>query len=185
MKRKLTTILFFVVAIAVIFIFGSIYRRHQLLYHYRPVTPKVLYRSGILSYQGLNKAHELSYFKTIIDLSADNKARDTKNDWYQSELKFSDDKHIQLINMFIPPGSIPTPAQISKFLSIMGDKQNYPVLVHCSQGVMRTNTMVAVYEIAMLKKSNKEVLAHLPMFGHTWERHEKERHFILTYRPRA
>ncbi len=138
------TSLFLVILLIILLIIGAaIWRRNNLLYHYKPVIPGVLYRSGTLSYQGLELAHRLSGFKTIVDLRSHQEINKNKHDWYGQEQHFAKDYHINLINIYIQPSVPPTPAQVKRFLNLMANKKNLPVLVHCQYGVVRTGMMVA------------------------------------------
>jgi protein tyrosine/serine phosphatase len=44
--------------------------------------------------------------------------------------------------------TLPTRAQINKFLSVLDDSANHPVYVHCQHGVDRTGMMMAIWRIA-------------------------------------
>jgi protein tyrosine/serine phosphatase len=53
----------------------------------------------------------------------------------------------------------------ARFLSIVLDKANQPVFVHCQHGSDRTGTMVAVYRVYAQKWKAEEAMKELPVFG--------------------
>lgn len=53
----------------------------------------------------------------------------------------------------------------ARFLSIVMDKSNQPVFVHCQHGSDRTGTMVAVYRVYAQKWKAEDAIKELPVFG--------------------
>lgn len=53
----------------------------------------------------------------------------------------------------------------ARFLSIVMDKANQPIFVHCQHGSDRTGTMVAVYRVYVQKWKPEEAIKELPAFG--------------------
>lgn len=58
-----------------------------------------------------------------------------------------------------------TPEEAVRFLKIVTDSANHPVLVHCQHGADRTGTMVAVYRIFVQGWATEEAINELPRFG--------------------
>jgi protein tyrosine phosphatase (PTP) superfamily phosphohydrolase (DUF442 family) len=58
-----------------------------------------------------------------------------------------------------------TPEDAVRFLKIVTDPGNYPILVHCQHGADRTGTMVAVYRIFIQGWRTEEAIDELPRFG--------------------
>jgi protein tyrosine phosphatase (PTP) superfamily phosphohydrolase (DUF442 family) len=52
-----------------------------------------------------------------------------------------------------------------RFLRLVTDPRNYPILVHCQHGADRTGTMVAVYRIFVQGWSTERAMEELPRFG--------------------
>jgi len=157
--------------------------RHQTLYHFDTVNPGKLYRSGTLSRKGLEKAHTLTGFKTIINFRTEEETKE--GFWYAEEQAFAREQGVQLVNLPMLPEVPPNADQIRQFLSVVTNPERLPVLIHCEMGVIRTGMMVAVYRVSVLKEPNSTVLAELPMFGHNLDEHPAMKDFILNYAPGA
>lgn len=54
---------------------------------------------------------------------------------------------------------------VVRFLKILSDPANHPVLVHCQHGADRTGTMVAAYRVAVEGWTMDEAIQELPRFG--------------------
>ena len=80
----------------------------------------------------------------------------------------------------------PTDDQLEKWLDIVSDQANHPILLHCAQGVSRTGVMVAVYQIEFCGGNNKKVWEDLPRFGRDFDVSKRLaiKNYILNYQPR-
>jgi protein tyrosine/serine phosphatase len=155
--------------------------QHHTLYHFEPVDPGKLYRSGTLSRRGLEKVHSRTGIKTIINLRSE--AEKNQGSWYATEKDLASARGITLVDLPMLPDVPPDAEQIRQFLQVVSHPGRLPALVHCEMGVIRTGMMVAVYRIAALQQDNKEVLQRLPLFGHTLDSRPAVREFILRYAP--
>jgi protein tyrosine phosphatase (PTP) superfamily phosphohydrolase (DUF442 family) len=54
---------------------------------------------------------------------------------------------------------------VVRFLKVVSDPQNQPVLVHCQHGADRTGTMVAIYRAYAQGWTLTEAMQELPRFG--------------------
>jgi protein tyrosine phosphatase (PTP) superfamily phosphohydrolase (DUF442 family) len=122
------------------------------------VTPGMLYRSGQLTPEGLERVlHELN-IRTLVNLRArDAKRENDTTDW---EAKLCELNFLHFVA--IPLGSPEQPEKITRaqaeetienavrqFLDVMDSPERYPrpVLVHCLGGVHRTGVMAAIYRM--------------------------------------
>lgn len=78
--------------------------------------------------------------KTIIDL------RDDPKDFAQSTAEHLGMKYV---NLPLSDKSYPAADAADKFLSLVNDKNNLPVFVHCAGGRHRTGAMIAVFRMKM------------------------------------
>ncbi|CAN5267738.1 dual specificity protein phosphatase family protein [soil metagenome] len=122
----------------------------------REVTPGILYRSGQMTVQGYEDAVDRLKIRTIVNLRDDVPDPDVRQGYLDSRTVKESELCSRLgVNwVFIPPDLIPKgqipaarPAAIDKFLALLDDSSNYPILVHCNAGLNRTGVIVAVYRM--------------------------------------
>jgi len=156
---------------------------HKTLYHFRTVERGRLYRSGVPGPVGLWLMWRLYGIRTIVNLASEQDCR--RGRWYEREREFCRKKGIELVHIPLQPAVDPDASQTGRFLSVIQGDAPWPVLVHCMQGVARTNMMVTVYLKARFGLPNEQILKQLPTFGHrfTSRRYDKMRKFVLRYQP--
>jgi protein tyrosine/serine phosphatase len=158
--------------------------RHKLQpSHFVVVEPGLLYRSGVLSPRNLEEVLTRYGIRTVVNLrSVDERC---EGDWYKTERAICGRAGVGLLDLPVK-GDVPADGQIDQWLELLGDRTRHPILIHCAQGVMRTGLMVAVYEMEFHRKSNRQALADMRLFGHNVNtpRHRDLREFILNYKPR-
>jgi protein tyrosine/serine phosphatase len=59
----------------------------------------------------------------------------------------------------------PEQEDVTRFLKVVQNRDNWPVFVHCQQGADRTGMMVAVYRMVEQGWSADDAMAELPRFG--------------------
>jgi len=78
------------------------------------------------------------------------------------------------------------PKAIDRFLALMDDPANYPVLIHCRAGLHRTGVLSAVYRMEYDGLSQEEALQELKAHGFgEWpctSANDYIKQYILTYR---
>jgi tyrosine-protein phosphatase SIW14 len=155
---------------------------HKARYHLRVVDPGRLYRSGALGRMGLEWIWRRFGIRTIVNLTSEEETR--RGTRYEREKQFCRERGIELVQLAMEPGSVPDAEQIRRFLEVSLNERSLPVLVHCKQGVARTNMMVAVYLKERFGTPNEEILRRLPSFGHSFgkSRYKDMRKFVLDYK---
>jgi protein tyrosine/serine phosphatase len=180
-----------VVAVIVGLPVGYAAYRNANFRNFSVVKPGVLYRSGQMSVAGLDRIVHDHGIRTVITLRDAEVEGDRPPDW--REEKYCQEKDIKYIRirpqprMWSVPASGPPAADIAvkRFLSIVDDPANYPVLVHCFAGIHRTGAYVAVYRMEFDHWDNDAALDELRACGY---RHLDDEWDVLgyleNYRPR-
>jgi len=144
--------------------------QHTNFRNVRVVKPGVLYRSGQLSQQGLERLVHDHGIKTVISLRDSDSQDVPPPDLKEEEFcKAQDIRHVRIApKSWWPEYDGPAPAEqgIETFLRVMDNPANYPVLLHCFAGIHRTGAMVAVYRMEFDRWTNSESLYELRATGY-------------------
>jgi tyrosine-protein phosphatase SIW14 len=125
-----------------------VYSSHRTSFsrNFRVVEEGVLYRSGQLSPAGLGRVIRERGIRTVISLRDPGRS----DSW---EERFCADRgvtHVRIEPRVWHPnerGDVPADDVVRKFLDVMEDRRNHPVLVHCFAGIHRTGTMCAIFRM--------------------------------------
>jgi len=111
----------------------------------------ILYRSGQLTPEGLDRIVRERGIKTIVSLRTSRISGHVPPDSWEEE--FCRDRNLNH-RRIVPrvweadeKGKVPAEKAIEEFLQVMDNRDNYPVLVHCFAGIHRTGTMCAIYRM--------------------------------------
>jgi hypothetical protein len=151
--------------------YRSVYTHAKRL---REIVPGHFYRSGQNTASGFVEAVERYRIRTVINLQ--DEYPDPELPWYyfgggsiaESELC----RRLGVRYVWLPPDIIPRrkipaerPQAIDRFLAIMDDPANHPVLIHCRAGLHRTGVLAAVYLMEYQNYSPAEALRDVKANG--------------------
>ena len=167
-------------AIAVPVLFG--HRERLDARHLRVVREGVLYRSAQLPTSGIARAVKDLGIRTVVSL------RDSDRPADQVEERFCVEQGIRFVR--IEPlswdgvqGSAPIDAGLARFLEVMSEPKNHPVLVHCYRGVHRTGAYVAVYRMECEGWSRERALTEMVTAGYDLlDKHDDLRGYMNAYK---
>jgi tyrosine-protein phosphatase SIW14 len=153
--------------------------------NFRVVRPGVLYRSGQMTIAGLRRAIHDCGIRTVVNL------RDGSTGPDRVEEEFCANEEIGFLR--IPPRRwwgegerVPAEEGIRKFLAVLAEPHNHPVLVHCFAGVHRTGAYVAVYRMEFEGWTNEQAIAEVKAGGYSSLDEELDvLGFLEHYRPRT
>jgi protein tyrosine/serine phosphatase len=138
----------------------------------------VLYRDGNRGMGEFATAIRKGGIRTIVMLNDDG---EVGKEPFKSELEFCRDRGIKLMVIPVELGARPTSQEVRWFLEVVEEKGNWPVLVHCAQGVRRTGMMVAAYQMTVMGWDKRRAKAEVMLWGRKAERLDDVRGFIEDY----
>ncbi|MBM4068040.1 MAG: hypothetical protein FJ271_03725 [Planctomycetes bacterium] len=147
------------------------YRREHIR-NFHVVREGVLYRSGQLSLAGLKAAVHEHGIKTVLTLRFPKDPGTPPPDLEEEQFcKLAHINHFRItaLEWTATVGPIPAQKNVDKFLSIVRDPANHPVLIHCFAGMHRTGTYCAVYRMEMDGWSSEGAIREMQHFGYTRE----------------
>lgn len=146
----------------------SRYRSRQLR-NFRVVREDVLYRSGQMTLAGLGRVVRDYRIKTVISLRDAVVAGETPPDWAEELFCQSEDiryLRIRPEHWWASDDTVPAEKGVRRFLQVMDNPDNYPVLIHCFAGIHRTGAYCAVYRMEYEHWSNARAIAEMKACGY-------------------
>jgi len=163
-----TTVAVWVLALAMLAGGGAWGWAHYVqTYHLATVQEGVLVRDGNRSLREFETAVRKSGAKSVVSLIDDRELADPKKPQFAEEIEFCKQRGVKVVRIPVKLGGWPTSEDVRKFLGVVQDKQNHPVLVHCAQGVRRTGMMVAAFQESVLGWDEGKVRSAMLSFGHS------------------
>jgi protein tyrosine/serine phosphatase len=150
-------------------------------YHLATVQPGVLYRDGAKSDAQFAAALAEIKPKTVVSLLDPFEQSDLSKPQFAMEGKICEAHGVRLERIEVKLGGWPTSEHIQKFLTVVADEKNRPVLVHCAQGVRRTAFFVAAYQMSVLGYDKQKAKNEILTFGHSDNTINDIRRFIDGY----
>jgi protein tyrosine/serine phosphatase len=186
------------IALAAVLVGGPIgYARYQKTHfrNFRTVQSGQLYRSGQLSADGLKRVVHDYGLRTVITLRDPREPGDPPPDL--AEEKYCRDQELYYFRLphrsLAREGSVwlkvngkaRVDANVERFLKIIDDPKNHPVLVHCLAGMHRTGAYVAIYRMEYDRWTSAEAIAEMKAAGYdNIEEQNDILGYLQTYVPR-
>ncbi|WBV57633.1 dual specificity protein phosphatase family protein [Chryseobacterium daecheongense] len=188
-KNTLKKILIPLLIIAFLFLVGALYQK-KVRYNLVTISENKVYNSGVIPPDKLPEVLKSHNIKTVIDL---------RDGLQQTELNPETKKQVNAeenavdklsgIHYFnLPTDQIPQDSTVKKFLSIMDNPKNYPVLIHCHHGVGRSRLFSSLYRIEYENFTNEEARANarfLWEFGSNFSKNSDKGTYLLNYKKRT
>lgn len=173
--------------------FRSVYAHSK---RFREVVPGRVFRSGQMTVEGFTEMIREHHIRLVINVQDDYPDPDVEHGFGSSEtIKESElCKQLGVAYLFIQPNLISRrripaerPEAIDRFLSLMDDAANYPVLIHCKAGLHRTGVLLAVYRMEYQNWAPERALEEMKEIGFGQfacsADNDYVRQYVLTYRP--
>ena len=182
--RSLAGVLFVSFAIAAGITGFFVY--HKLhTYHLATVQDGVLYRDGLKSATQFAATLDTVHPRTVVSLIDEKELADPKKPQLARESGLCDSRGIKLVRIPVTLGGWPTSDDVRKFIRVVSDRQNQPVLVHCAQGVRRTGIFVAAYQESVLGYDKSKAKDSVLGLGHHQSTIDQIKRFIDGYDPQT
>jgi protein tyrosine/serine phosphatase len=110
----------------------------RVLYNFGEIAPGRIYRSAQPSPLFLRWLTQNHGIRTLINLRGETPG---------FESHYAARHGLRLISFDLSATAPPSQADVARFLQVVSDPENQPVLVHCRAGVDRTGYMLALYRI--------------------------------------
>ncbi len=122
--------------------------RHFHIKNFNTVEPEVLYTSGQPRGMDYTRLLYKYHIATIINLRSP--AEHRERNWYNEEITWVRSNGVKYFEMPLDrnpdsPGQFPDANMRERFLTIMTDKENLPVLIHDSSGKERVSMLASVW----------------------------------------
>jgi protein tyrosine/serine phosphatase len=143
--------------------------RQKQMRNFRVVRDGKLYRSGQMSLGGLKQVVRDYGIKTVITLRDAIQEGDRPPDWKEEAYCQAEEINYYRIRQehwWASDDSVPAEKGVRRFLKIMDNPANYPVLIHCFAGVHRSGAYCAVYRMEYEQWSNAEALDEMRACGY-------------------
>lgn len=143
--KKNPLLALFLAAVIILSVVGLV--RHFHIRNFQVVKPGVLYTSGQPRGMDYTRLLYKYHIATFVNLRTANEHRE--QNWYNEEaawMRTNGAKYIELpIEKNVPKEEIPDTQESRKFLEIMSQNTNLPVLLHDSSGKNRVAYLAAVW----------------------------------------
>ncbi len=166
-------------------IFGYYWYSTLQTYHLAVVQPGVLYRDGNRGLREFTHAVQMTGTKTVVSLIDDRELADPAKPQFQEEIDYCASAGIHHVRIPVKLGGWPVGDDLKKFIAIVSDPANQPVLVHCAQGVRRTGMFAAAYQESVMHESPDQAEAEMLAFKHKAKDLDDVRAFIHAYDAKA
>lgn len=161
--------------------------RHERYRNVHVVRAGVLYRSGQLTVEGLQRLIHDHGIKTVVTLRFAKEPSKPSPDLREERFcKSQFVKHFRLRHKAweADDKSVPAEANIQQFFEIMSDPANHPVLIHCFAGIHRTGSFCALYRMEFENWRNDDAIREMVAIGYS-DYHKDVFRFLHNYEPRG
>jgi len=178
---SLSTILFLGLAFA--------FYQKKIRYNLVTIAENKVYNSGVIPPDKLNGVISSYKIKTIIDLRDGAEQTELNPETKQQvNTEAAAAEEISGVHYFnLPTDQVPQDSTVKKFLKIMDDPKNYPVLIHCHHGVGRSRLFSSIYRIEYEHFTNEQARKNARLFwefSNNFSKNSEKGLFLMNYKKR-
>lgn len=187
-KKAIKTTAILLIAAAVV-ICAFVFYQKKMRYNMVTISDNRVYNSGVIPPDKLPAILGDHHIRTVIDLR-DGVLQTTLNPETKQQVNAEEHavNHIPGVHYYnLPTDQIPQDSTVKRFLKIMDDPKNYPVLIHCHHGVGRSRLFSSIYRIEYENFSNEEARAnarYLWELSGNFSKSSEKGNYLLNYKKR-
>jgi protein tyrosine phosphatase (PTP) superfamily phosphohydrolase (DUF442 family) len=106
------------------------------------IQPGRTFRSSQMSPDHLRRALDRYHIRTVVNL----RGTCTEFAWYDAESRATLDADVAQEDVFLSATRLPSPTELRRLMEVL-DRTEYPILLHCRQGVDRTGLAAALVKL--------------------------------------
>lgn len=166
-----------------------VFYQKKVRYNLVAISENKVYNSGTVPPERLPEFLNSYKIKTVIDLR-DGLVQSELNPETKAQVNSEEnavDKILGVHYFNLPTDQIPQDSTIQKFLKIMDDPKNYPVLIHCHHGVGRSRLFSSIYRIEYENFTNEDARANARLFwelSSNFSKNSEKGQFLTNYKKR-
>ncbi|MBT2619356.1 MULTISPECIES: dual specificity protein phosphatase family protein [Chryseobacterium] len=187
-KTTIKRIIIPLVIIGFLFLICSLYQK-KVRYNLVTISENKVYNSGVIPPNKLPGVLKDHHIKTVIDLR-DGVEQTELNPETKKQVNAEENAvdKISGVHYFnLPTDQIPQDSTVKKFLTIMDDPKNYPVLIHCHHGVGRSRLFSSLYRIEYENFTNEDARANARFvweFSNNFSKSSDKGIYLMNYKKR-
>lgn len=143
---------------------GLVGSRYDGLRHFHVVQPGILYRCGQPRVRDLEWIRGQHGLKTIVCARGGTR-HPLRGRWFRLERQFAAQTGVRFEHWPFSDSALPPADVFDRFVELLRDPANHPVLVHCEQGFHRTGVLCAAYRVAVCGWAMEAARAELGELG--------------------
>lgn len=156
--------------------------------HFRTVRENLFYRSGQMTLEGLGRTSHDLQIRTVVSLRDGSNPGDPPPDLDEENWCHENGLNYLRLRPMAWEGTENKPApvepNVKKYLELLRDERNYPILLHCFAGIHRTGTYTAIYRMEVEGWPLDRAMNEMRACGYTHIEGDKDLlGFLLQYKP--
>jgi protein tyrosine/serine phosphatase len=186
MKKKLI----YGIALIVVVCGGKFVYDKHINHNFEEISENKVYKSGVIPPQKIASYIQNHQINSVIDLRFPHTTDKVNNPEIPQELTAEKEavEKLEGVTYFnLGTDQVPTQETVDKFLDIMDDSSNYPVLIHCYHGVGRAQLFSAIYRIEYEGWSNQDAReqTRILLKGCSFDEGAPKGEYLINYKPRS
>lgn len=150
--------------------------KHYHIKNFYTVEPDVLYTSS--QPRGMDYTRLLYKYHIAAIVNLRSSAEHRERNWHNEEITWVKNNGVKYFELPIDRNTFPDKQTQDKFLAIMDQKENLPLLMHCSSGEKRSSLLTAVWLIKKQHRSYDDARKIVEKINHGKPLTEKETGFL-------